>query len=68
MSIRAWVLLFAAAPAAFAQGVEPPPGLEPPAFEAATADFRAGRYVECQAGFTNVASATGRAGLSARAA
>ena len=68
MSARAFALLLAAAAPAFAAGVEPPPGLEPPAFEQAAVDFRAGRYAECQAGFANVASATGRAGLSARAA
>jgi hypothetical protein len=53
---------------ALAAGVAPPPGVEPPAFEAAAAAYAAGKYGECQIAFANVARATGRAGLSARAA
>jgi hypothetical protein len=54
--------------AARAQGIDPPPGAESADFVAAAGDFAAGRYANCRAGFTRIARATGRAGLSARAA
>lgn len=72
MAIRPTLsLLFAplvVAAAAAAQGVEPPPGGAHPQFDKATADYRAGRFAECENGFRAVSRVTGRAGLAARAA
>src|SRR5262245_45790173 len=67
-ALAALAMAVAAASPARPQGVPPPPGADSPAFEKAAADFRAGRFAECQRDFAGVASAPGRAGLSARAA
>jgi len=62
------VALFACEGNVRAQGIAPPPGAESADFLAAVADFGAGRYADCRSGFARIARASGRAGLSARAA